>query len=386
MGCVYQKNCGGCCLRQYSLEEYREQKVQKVQAILKSRIPDLDQVWQEPVFLPDGTRRRAAFAFEYVKGKLLFGFNENKSSVIVNLQKCLALCEKINQNLENIRAFLERLCAIRKSVRKGKKIIESRFLKGDILVLEADNGLDIVLEVDAPLELEHRFEISDFVNRHEDIIRVCFRRKNCQDAEPVAQKAKPVLDISGCEVCVAPGMFLQASKAAEIALTDLVKKYLNGVQGHAADLFCGIGTFTYPMVKDLKLAVTAVDNNKSLLKSFKESVHKQMLPNVKIVEKNLFKYPLVAAELEKFDAVVFDPPRAGASALVKELAAVETSKRPKKIVAVSCQPQTFATDAEILIKAGYILKSVTMVDQFVYSNHAELVALFLSSDKEKIDD
>ena len=80
-----------------------------------------------------------------------------------------------------------------------------------------------------------------------------------------------------------------------------------------------------------------------------------------------------------FDAVIFDPPRAGAEAIVEELAKADTNKRLKKIVAVSCNPHSFVKDANILIEAGYKLESITMVDQFVYSNHMELVALFTTN-------
>ena len=101
-----------------------------------------------------------------------------------------------------------------------------------------------------------------------------------------------------------------------------------------------------------------------------------MLHNIEIVERNLFKYPFEAEDLKTFDAIVFDPPRAGAKAIVNEIAKIDDKSNLKKIVAVSCNPHSFINDAKVLIESGYKLKSVTMVDQFVYSNHSELVALF----------
>lgn len=101
-----------------------------------------------------------------------------------------------------------------------------------------------------------------------------------------------------------------------------------------------------------------------------------MLPNIKIVRKNLFKYPLDANELKEFDIVVFDPPRAGAKAQVEQISAMPMADKPQKIVAVSCNPHTFVNDANNLIEGGYYLKEITMVDQFVYARHFELVALF----------
>lgn len=99
-----------------------------------------------------------------------------------------------------------------------------------------------------------------------------------------------------------------------------------------------------------------------------------MIPNIEIQAKNLFKYPLDKLELKGFSAVVFDPPRAGAAAQVKKIA--EMTDKPEKIIAVSCNPNTFVNDANTLISAGYKIDEITLVDQFIYSNHSELVALF----------
>ena len=101
-----------------------------------------------------------------------------------------------------------------------------------------------------------------------------------------------------------------------------------------------------------------------------------MLNNIEIETKNLFKYPLDTNELAGFKAVVFDPPRAGAEAQAKELAKLEKTIRPEKVIAVSCNPQSFVRDANILTNGGYVLQEITLVDQFIYSNHSELVALF----------
>ena len=96
----------------------------------------------------------------------------------------------------------------------------------------------------------------------------------------------------------------------------------------------------------------------------------------KIIKQNLFKYPLIGKDIESFDAIVFDPPRAGALAQVKEIAAMDEAKMPQRIIAVSCNPHSFVNDANLLISGGYRLEEITLVDQFSYSNHSELVALF----------
>ena len=142
------------------------------------------------------------------------------------------------------------------------------------------------------------------------------------------------------------------------------------------DLFCGIGTFSYPLSLNIKNKITAVDSSKEALGAFNDTVKSAVIPNISVVCKNLFKYPLSGDELKGYDIVVFDPPRAGAGAQMKEIAKLEENTRPQKIVAVSCNPETFVTDANILLDCGYNIKEITIVDQFIYSPHAEVVALF----------
>ena len=226
------------------------------------------------------------------------------------------------------------------------------------------------------MSLEHRFEIADFMNEHDSFIRFSFRNKHAHEAEPIVQKAIPFIKICQTDVFVSAGDFLQASKEGEKALTDTLLKYVGQTKGRVADLFCGIGTFTYALASSKQPYILAVDESAPLLENFKKSANKNMLQNIEIKRNNLFLYPLTAAELCSLDIVVFDPPRAGAKAQMQELINTNELSRPKKVIAVSCNPKTFARDAKILISGGYTLQKITLVDQFVYSDHSELVALF----------
>lgn len=380
MECKFFEKCGGCCFRNLDEKKYQELKINKLKNILNAGIISSDYVLEDSIFIGDSTRRRASFTFEYKKSKLLFGFNENKSNNIVDCDYCPLLTEKINKNLADIRDFLSKLCQIKVLKKgKGKKFSESKIDKGDLSVLEAQNGIDIVLETASELTLEHRMEIFDFINSSDDVIRFSVRKNAFSEAEPIMEKIKPIIRIGGYDVYVAAGTFLQASTQSEEVLVKVVKKYLGNLTGRIADLFCGIGTFSYPLARSGENKIVAVDVNKSLLDGFRMSVNKQMLHNVEIMERNLFKYPLEAEELSNFDAIIFDPPRAGAEAIVKELAKADKNRKLKKIIAVSCNPHSFVNDANILLEAGYTLESVTMIDQFVYSNHMELVALFTTN-------
>lgn len=374
MGCRLQPDCGGCVFRDMDFENYQRQKAEKVQNILKTAIKGANYDWQPPIFVADGCRRRAAFAFEYNRGKLVLGFNESRSGRIVDLDHCLALTPAVNDVLPAIRGLLNELCAITPVKKKKQKNMP--ITAGDILVLAADNGLDIVLETEGVFELPQREAVFEFMQRETAVLRFCVRRKGQETAEPIIEKAKPIVKIGGIDVSVAPGMFLQPSKAGEDVLVGLVMAYLGNCEGKIADLFCGIGTFSYPLAQNKQNHIVAVDISKGLLAKFEQTVHQHMIQNVQIMQRNLFKYPLENVDLEGFKAVVFDPPRAGAAKQVEALAQIEPEKRPEKIVAVSCNPHSFVNDANVLIAAGYKLKEVRMVDQFVYTNHSELVALF----------
>lgn len=375
MTCPAAEICGGCLYRGEAEAAYRDRKTAALAALL-SQINQAEIKLGEPVFIPDGTRRRASLAFQFKKGCLTLGFNRQRSSELVDLPCCPLLTPGLNALLPALRRLLEELCTTPYTVKQGKKILSQKISSGDVWLTETANGVDLVLEYDAPLGLEHRMIIFEHANSEAAVVRVSHRRKNEAAAEPVIEKAKPYIEIGGYQVFIPAGTFLQPSREGEQALTGLVQKYLGETRGKIADLFCGAGTFSYVLAADNQNKITAVDSSAPLLAGFQESLNRNQIPNISILTRNLFKYPLDSKELSGFEAVVFDPPRAGAAAQAKQLAAMEPAQQPAKIIAVSCNPHSFITDANILITSGYHIEEITLVDQFVYSNHSELVALF----------
>jgi 23S rRNA (uracil1939-C5)-methyltransferase len=176
--------------------------------------------------------------------------------------------------------------------------------------------------------------------------------------------------MGSAQVTLPPGSFLQATAAGEETLAALVLQLCKGAK-NIADLFCGIGPFALRLATKSK--ITAFDSDAGAIASLQQAIKDTKgLKPIKAEMRDLFRRPLVPQELRDFDAVVFDPPRQGAQAQVERLAA---SKIPV-VVAVSCNVQTFARDAKILIDGGYKLESVTPVDQFRHTPHIELVARF----------
>ena len=375
MSCSFSSICGGCSFRDLALMEYRQQKIKQVQNVLQL-ITRRNFSFSNPIFIADGARRRAAFTFARRKGNLVLGFNAAKSAEIVDIDSCLLLTPKLNSVLPIVRNMLKQICDVEivSGNRKNRKI--TRVDKGDVWVTEAENGIDVVLEFNAEPNLDMRQIIFEVMSAQDTVIRVSHRKDFGSPVETLIEKIKPYISIAGRNVYIPAGTFLQPSKAGEQALIGLVLKYLDGVCGNIADLFCGVGTFSYAISQLAGCHVTAVDSSAELLSGFKDSLNRQMIANVEIQNRNLFKYPLVDKELAGFTAIVFDPPRAGAKEQVRAIVDLPAVSKPQKIVAVSCNPETFVRDAEILNCGGYELVEVTMVDQFIYSPHCELVAMF----------
>ena len=371
--CPYQSVCGGCPLRNLNQEDYRKFKISKFEHILKG-IRQTDISISEPIFIADGNRRRAEFTFAYGKNRLKFGFNAAKSHDIIDIEQCMSLTPEINKILPALKSFLADFCSVKITQKIKNKLQTKSVTQGDIWVIAAANGIDVLLEIGEQINLEQRMLICDFINT-DNVIRFSVKIKGGKP-ETVIEKSKPYINISGHNVFIPTGTFLQASCAGEKALTDTVRRYIDTLTGNIADLFCGVGTFSYPLSDNIKNKITAVDSAPDLLESFKDTVNHLTIPNIKIIQKNLFKYPLDTTELKDFDIIIFDPPRAGAAAQVRQIAAMNPADKPQKIVAISCNPHTFINDANALIASGFKIKNITMVDQFVYADHFELVALF----------
>ncbi|HAJ01849.1 MAG TPA: RNA methyltransferase, partial [Brevundimonas sp.] len=186
----------------------------------------------------------------------------------------------------------------------------------------------------------------------------------------LAMRRAPRVRFGPAEVTLPPRGFLQAVPEAEAAM---VARVLEGVKGarRIADLFCGAGTFTFPLASVAPvLAADAAEGGIAALKAGRAGL--KGLSPIEAVARDLFRRPLTPHDLKGIDTVVFDPPRAGAQAQVEQIAVSGAST----VVGVSCNPVTFARDARLLVEAGFVLEAVTPIDQFLWSAHVELVGTF----------
>ena len=189
------------------------------------------------------------------------------------------------------------------------------------------------------------------------------------DGVPMLTRATPALTMAGIQVVPPPSAFVQVAAEAETVMAALAVEAA-GKAKRAVDLFAGLGTFTFALAA--KARVLAIDSDRSLITALGDATRKASgLKPVETKVRDLFQDPLSARELDGVDMVVFDPPRAGAKAQAEAL----SKSKVKTIVAVSCNPATLARDLVILIDGGYRLKSVTPVDQFLFTPHLEAVAV-----------
>jgi len=232
----------------------------------------------------------------------------------------------------------------------------------DILVTATASGLDVDLKGHGPLNDVQRQCLVRVALEH-DLARLS------NHGEIVISQRTPMLAMGKATVAPPPGVFLQATEAGEEALVARVCAHVARA-GRIADLFSGVGTFALRMAEFA--TVDAFDLEEAALSALAKAACVKGLRQVAVSPRDLFRRPLGPLEVERYDAVVFDPPRAGAE---KQALVLSASAVPL-VVAVSCNAQTFARDAAILCAGGYEIARVEPVDQFRHTPHVEIVAGF----------
>jgi 23S rRNA (uracil1939-C5)-methyltransferase len=344
--CPHFGVCGGCAVQHWQDTQYRAWKRDLVAAALRQA--RLDAPVADLVDAHGDGRRRAVFhARSGAKGVLEVGFAAARSHRIVAIDRCPVLAP-------GMRGAIEAAWAIAEALSPTKKPL-------DIHVTATDAGLDVDVRGSGPLAPELMSTLAGVAAKH-DLARLT------RHGELIVLARAPTLRIGKATVPLPPAAFLQATAESEAALARLVLTACAGT-AKVADLFAGIGPFALRLAEQAR--VLAVDDDEMALAALTRAAASTAgLKPIDVERRDLFRSPLTAVELKNFDAVVFDPPRQGADAQAQQLAA---SSVPR-IVAVSCNPATFARDTAILTRAGYQLKEVTAVDQFRYAAHVEIVA------------
>ena len=348
--CAHFGTCGGCALQHWRRDIYTGWKSELISKALAQRGVRAPR-FEAPVGCEPGERRRGDIVLRREGKRVLAGFHERASQTVVDIGTCVVASPRINAALAPLRSAMASI------LRDGTS--------ADAVVNETDTGLDVLIRP------HRRFDLT--LPIRETLIALAesadFARVSWGDrarAEPIVVRRTPQLALGDISVDPPPGVFLQATKRAELVMRAGVTAW-GGEGAHIADLFAGIGALSLgkqgkaSLYESDKTAVAAVDAALRKAATNRATAHLR----------DLFRNPLNARELDAFDAVVLDPPRAGAAAQCAELA---TSK-VKRVVYASCDPASFARDVRTLQDGGYRLEKLMPIDQFLWSAHVELIAL-----------
>lgn len=352
--CPHYDVCGGCTLQHASEAFYRAWKIETVRGALR-RVGLEPTRWDAPVFLAAGARRRATFAAIKKGNGVTLGYFRRRSHQITDVAACLVADPAVMTLRDKLSAALAPI------LQDGKT--------ADIFIQVLDSQLDVVIT--GPVGKKGRpdldvYEAAARIAESLGLNRLSWRAREHDEPEVLIERAAFLARFGVLSVPLPPLAFLQPTQAGEEALVAAVMEMLPEC-GTFADLFSGCGTFAGAM-----LARGRVDAFESIGPAVRALEKARGPAPLNSHRRDLFRDPLSAAEAKRYDAIVFDPPRAGAQEQSQTLATSDVAR----LIGVSCNPITFARDARILCDGGYTLNTVKIVDQFTWSHHVELVASF----------
>ena len=345
--CPHARTCGGCLMQHASDATVAEWKTGIVRGALEGQ--GLQAEVRPILTSPARSRRRATLAARRTKGGVLMGFHTRASDTIAPVPNCQLLHPDLIATFPALEALV--------------KIGGSRTVEMTLAVTRTLTGADVVVTHAKPADAELQLDLARLVESF-GLARLTW------NGEVVAQRTPPIIKLGAARVALPPAAFLQATEEGEAALLTLVREAV-GPAKKIIDLFSGLGTFSLPLAQTAE--VHAVENDVALLTALDRGFRMaEGLKRVTTDIRDLYRRPLEPDEFKGIDAVVIDPPRAGAEAQCHTLAKSGVAR----IAMVSCNPITFGRDAKILTQGGYKLQWVQPVDQFRWSNHVELAALF----------
>jgi 23S rRNA (uracil1939-C5)-methyltransferase len=358
--CPHFGACGGCQLQHLQPAADAVWRTGQVATALARR--GLDEIPIEaPLPMPPATRRRARMAFERRGGQVALGFRGRAGHHLVDVEACAVVLPGMVGLLPSLRTALADLPLGAKG--------------GEILVTASDSGLDLVLLTTVEPGLADREGIAALAERC-DLARVSWQRGPDDEPEVIVRRRPVRVTFETVPVELPPGAFLQASAQAEAQIRAAVGAAIcaSGRDSTSlADLFAGCGTFGLPLAA-AGCPVHAVDAQAELLAALAGAAHRAgFAERVTTEVRDLERAPLAGPELDRFSAVILDPPRAGARAQAQALAA----SRVPRIAMASCNPASFARDTRILVDGGFVLTAVRLIDAFLWSAQIELVGSFV---------
>jgi 23S rRNA (uracil1939-C5)-methyltransferase len=350
--CAHFGVCGGCALQHWRHDVYSAWKAGLIDRALRQR-GVVSPVFEPPLLGMPGERRRVDLVLRHQGRRVVGGFHERGATRVVDIEACVIVRPSLMALLQPLRAALSEILPPGAAA--------------DAIANETDDGLDVLLRPHRPftLSIGQRQTLAGLAERA-NLARLSWGERVSPD--PIVTRRRPLLTLDGVTVEPPPGAFLQATKRGERAMRDAVKAWV-GDTARLADLFAGVGSLT--LGRNGRLAL--FESDKPSVMAIEAAARKSGGNRVRVERRDLFRHPLLLQELSSFDAVVLDPPRAGAAAQVGELA----RSKVKRVVYAACDPGSFARDARTLQEGGYRLEKLKAIDQFLWSGHVESIALFV---------
>lgn len=346
LSCPYYGTCGGCSVQDMPQATYAAWKRDKVTTALAQA--GVQATVGEVIDAHGQGRRRAVF---HVKDSLV-GFMRTRTHEIIAIDQCPL--------------FAQPLAPAPTIARKIALALQDLGKPLDVQITATRSGLDVDVRGCGALP-------PPVINRLITLAERCDLARLSNHGVALITRRTPELLFGEISVCPPPGGFLQATEAGERILAQHALAALQG-KLRIADLFCGVGPFALRLSTS-QHTVYAVDKDQAAIAALRRAAGERL----EATARDLFAHPLPAAELARFDAVLLDPPRAGALTQTREIAASGV----ERVVMIACHVETFARDARCLQNAGYICEQVTPVDQFRYTNHVEIFSVFHRARKPK---
>ena len=345
--CPHFGQCGGCQLQHIDDEALASWKMEIIRTALSRH--SLEVEISPTLTVPAASRRRARLALQRTKKGSLFGFHAQGEHRIIDIKTCSILSPALLAALPDLRKI-----ALAGAPRKRAVTVRATI---------SDTGLDVEVDEAKAIDLELHQTLADLAEQT-DLARLVW------NGDLIAERRRPAHRFGKAIVHPPPGTFLQAAAETETLILPLIREAIGDARS-IADLFSGCGTFSLPLAAQTRVA--AFDSDAGMIAALDAGA--RAAPDLHPVEattRDLFRRPLLDDELAHFDAVVIDPPRAGAKAQMERLATSAVSV----IVSISCNPATFARDARILADGGYSASRIVPIDQFRWSPHTEVVGIF----------
>ncbi|GIU45968.1 23S rRNA (uracil(1939)-C(5))-methyltransferase RlmD [Shewanella sairae] len=359
--CPHFAKCGGCDLQHLDIDAQRTHKAATlVDLVSKFAQAEASEICETISDKNWHYRRRARLATWYDKNTkhISLGFRASSSSDVVEIQSCAVLAEELSVLLPDLAFMLNQL--------SGKKAL------GHVELTQADNGNFVVLRVTKTLSDKDKARLAEFADKHQVIVLLQDDDGHCEHLNGSGEQPFYGFEDSQTKLNFSPGNFIQVNGAVNLAMVSQAVNWLSPQAGERVlDLFCGIGNFSLPLARN-GAEVVGVEGVPAMVAQARDNAKNSGLENVSFYHADLSADLSKEPWLGKVDKMLIDPARAGAYESMQSLKKL----KPKALVYVSCNPASLARDSEVILKQGYQLKKIGLIDMFPQTHHLESMALF----------